>query len=181
MKTLFTTLAAATMSLAVAGGAYAKDCNAVANAAVEAQTHPVGSLALGCAVGAGLGSLFSNGKAGAIAGGCVAGGAGGAILSADKRARIYNEAYARCVGNSGSGFVQQPAAYSTFAPPSTSANTPYSTQVNVRSGPGKGYPVQESLPPNTTVSVAVCASTGWCQVGGYQGPGWVSQSLLTFN
>jgi hypothetical protein len=177
MKTLFTTLAAATMAMAVAGGAYAKDCNAVAQAAVDAQTHPVGSMALGCAVGAGLGSLFSNGQAGAIAGGCVAGGAGGAILSAEKRTQIYNAAYAQCAGTA----APQPVAYTTFPPPSNSANTPYSTTVNVRSGPGKGYPVQEQLPANTTVSVAVCASTGWCQVGGYQGPGWVSQSLLTFN
>lgn len=178
MKTLLTTLAAATMATAIAGSAYAKDCNAVAQAAVQAQTHPVGSLALGCAVGAGLGSLFSNGKAGAIAGGCVAGGAGGALLSAEKQKQIYNAAYAQCMG----GSVQpQPVAYTTFPPPSSSANTPYSTQVNVRSGPGIGYPVQEKLPANTTVSVAVCSSTGWCQVGGYQGPGWVSKSLLTFN
>ncbi|MEJ0013314.1 MAG: SH3 domain-containing protein [Bauldia sp.] len=178
MKTLFTTLAAATMAMAIAGSAYAKDCNAVAQAAVDAQTHPVGSMALGCAVGAGLGSLFSNGQAGAIAGGCVAGGAGGAILSAEKRTQIYNAAYAQCAG---SGPAPTPVAYSTFPPPSTSANTPYATQVNVRIGPGKDYPVQEQLPANTTVSVAVCASTGWCQVGGYKGPGWVSQSLLTFN
>jgi hypothetical protein len=135
-------------------------------------------MALGCAVGAGLGSLFSNGQAGAIAGGCVAGGAGGAILSAEKRTQIYNAAYAQCVGGGGSA---QPIAYTTYPAPSSSANTPYSTTINVRSGPGKGYGVQEQLPPNTTVSVSVCSNTGWCQVGGYSGPGWVSKSLLTFN
>jgi hypothetical protein len=178
MKTLLTVLAAATMATAVAGGAYAKDCNAVAQAAVEAQTHPVGSLALGCAVGAGLGSLFSNGKAGAIAGGCVAGGAGGAILSAEKQKQIYNQAYAQCMGG---GSAPQPIAYSTYPAPSNTANTPYSTSVNVRSGPGTGYSVQEKLPANTTVSVSVCSNTGWCQVGGYSGPGWVAKSLLTFN
>ncbi len=178
MKTLFTTLAAATMALAMAGNAYAKDCNAVAQAAVDAQTHPVGSLALGCAVGAGLGSLFSNGQAGAIAGGCVAGGAGGAILSAEKRTQIYNAAYAQCTN---SGPTTTNVAYTTFPPPSESATTPINQGVNVRLGPGKDYPLQETLPANTTVSVALCSSNDWCQVGGYKGTGWAYKPLLTFN
>ena len=177
MKTVFTTAALAAALMAGATGAYAKDCNAYAQAAVQAQTHPAGAALLGCGIGAGLGSLFSNGKAGAIAGGCVAGGAGGLILSADKQQQIYNSAYAACMGNS----APQPAAYTTFPPPSPTANTPYSTSVNVRTGPGKGFAISEHLPANTTVTVSVCSSNGWCQVGGYSGPGWVSQSLLTFN
>jgi len=177
MKTLFTTAALVAALTAGATGAYAKDCNAYAQAQVDAQTHPGGAALLGCGIGAGLGSLFSNGKAGAIAGGCAAGGAGGLILSADKRTQIYNSAYAACMGNS----LPQPASYSTFPPPSSSANTPYSTAVNVRNGPGTNFSVREHLPANSTVSVAVCSNNGWCQVGGYTGPGWVSQSLLTFN
>jgi hypothetical protein len=170
MKKVLTTLAATAMALALTGNAYARNCAAEAQAAVDAQTHPVGSLALGCAVGAGLGSLFSNGQAGAIAGGCLAGGAGGAILSAEKQKQIYNTAYAACTNG------QQ--AYTTSPAPSGSAIT--TKKANVRSGPSTSYSVNETLAANTTVSVGVCTNTGWCQVGGYSGPGWMSASLLTF-
>jgi hypothetical protein len=178
MKTVFTTAAIVASMMAVASTAYAKDCAAVAQAAVDAETHPGGSALVGCGIGAGLGAIFGKGNTGSVVGGCAAGGAGGLVLSAAKAKKIYDQAYAACqYGNGGS----QQVNYTTFPAPSSTANTPYSTSVNVRSGPGKNFAVTEKLPANTTVSVGVCASTGWCQVGGYSGPGWVSQSLLTFN
>ena len=179
MKTLFTTVIAAAALAMVSVGAYAKDCNAYAQAAVDAQTHPLGSAAVGCGVGLALGTIFGKGKNAQI-GGCAAGAGTGVVLSAAKAKTIYDNAYAQCINGGGGNYVSAPS-YSTFPPPSSSANTPYSTSVNVRNGPGTQFGVREHLPPNTTVTVAVCSNNGWCQIGGYTGPGWVSQSLLNFN
>jgi uncharacterized protein YraI len=45
--------------------------------------------------------------------------------------------------------------------------------LNMRSGPGTGYPVLDTLPPGTVVDVRGCSGS-WCDVGS----GWVSASYL---
>jgi len=45
--------------------------------------------------------------------------------------------------------------------------------LNMRSGPGTGYPVLDTLPPGTVVDVRGCTGS-WCDIGS----GWVSASYL---
>lgn len=49
------------------------------------------------------------------------------------------------------------------------------TDLNVRSGPGTGYPVISSIPTGASVNVGRCTGS-WCQVGG----GWASARYLAF-
>ena len=51
--------------------------------------------------------------------------------------------------------------------------------VKVRSGPGTAYPRIWTLQPDIVVSVGQCGS-GWCQIGGPQGNGWVAATHLRF-
>ncbi|MEO6014265.1 MAG: SH3 domain-containing protein [Devosia sp.] len=51
--------------------------------------------------------------------------------------------------------------------------------VNVRSGPGTGYGVVDTLYVGESVSVEECGSSGWCLIE-HSGPdGWVSARYLT--
>lgn len=51
---------------------------------------------------------------------------------------------------------------------------------NIRSGPGIGYPVVDTLYPGERVDVRRCTDSGWCYVV-HPGPdGWVSQRLLNW-
>ncbi len=53
------------------------------------------------------------------------------------------------------------------------------TAVNVRSGPGTGYGVVDTLTPGEVVDATECQANGWCYVA-HDGPdGWVSGSYLT--
>ena len=51
------------------------------------------------------------------------------------------------------------------------------TNLNVRSGPGTGYAVVDSLSPGEVIDARECSS-GWCQVGQ---DGWVSARYLAFD
>jgi hypothetical protein len=176
-------VAAATLSWASAALAdkvsYCKD---YADQQVYAATHPVASTAIGCGVGAAIGSLLSHGNGSAITGGCVAGGAGGLVISLDKQQKIRDAAFSDCMSsNSGGSAAPSGVAFKTFAPPSSTAVTPLNTNVNLRPGPAASGGVLESVPANTTVSVALCSNTGWCQVQTPTNTGWISRSLLSFN
>lgn len=185
MKTIFKMMVAA-IGLAMVSGTAANaamSCSTYAQSQVDAQTHPLASAGIGCAAGLALGTIFGKGKSAQV-GGCAAGAGTGVVLSASKAKAIYDAAYDDCVnGKTGGNNFAQPinkASLKLYAAPSSTANTP-STKINVRNGPGVSFGIQEKLPPYTTVTVAGCNAFGWCQVGGYQGTGWVSQSLLTFN
>lgn len=53
------------------------------------------------------------------------------------------------------------------------------TALNVRSGPGTGYGVVDTLTPGEVVDVTECQPNGWCYIQ-HPGPdGWVSSSYLT--
>src|SRR5579871_5844819 len=52
------------------------------------------------------------------------------------------------------------------------------TSVNVRTGPGTGYNVVDTLSPGEHVSI-VGQSNGWCQVNKPGPNGWVSCAYLT--
>jgi len=53
------------------------------------------------------------------------------------------------------------------------------TALNVRTGPGTGYGVVDTLTPGEIVEVTECQANGWCHVD-HEGPdGWVSSSYLT--
>ena len=50
---------------------------------------------------------------------------------------------------------------------------------NVRSGPGAGYQVVDTLASGENVTVTECATNGWCMIS-HSGPdGWVSANYLT--
>ena len=185
MKKLITLIVAAAAIVSTAGAAWADKvsyCQNYAEQQVQAATHPVASTAIGCGIGAGVASLLSNGNGGAIAGGCVAGGAGGAILSLDKQQKIRDAAFSSCMNQNGGGApAPAPVAFQTFAPPSPTAVTPLTHAVNLRAGPDTSNAVLESVPANTTVNVALCSNTGWCQAQTPTNTGWISKSLLSFN
>ncbi len=53
------------------------------------------------------------------------------------------------------------------------------TALNVRTGPGAGFPVVDTLTPGEVVDVTECQSNGWCYIT-HPGPdGWVSSTYLT--
>jgi len=53
------------------------------------------------------------------------------------------------------------------------------TWLNVRSGPGTGFSVVDTLGPGEVVNVTECETNGWCYVE-HPGPdGWVSSNYLT--
>ncbi|MEQ1768633.1 MAG: SH3 domain-containing protein [Devosia sp.] len=55
------------------------------------------------------------------------------------------------------------------------------TSVNVRSGPGTGYAVVDTLYAGESVDVEDCRSSGWCHVS-HSGPdGWVSSHYLSIS
>lgn len=65
------------------------------------------------------------------------------------------------------------------ATPSFAADAESKTALNVRSGPGTGYRVVDTLYQGEAVDVNRC-SGGWCQIE-HSGPdGWVSSRYLTF-
>jgi uncharacterized protein YraI len=49
--------------------------------------------------------------------------------------------------------------------------------VNVRVGPGVGFARIATLPPGAQVDVRYC-QPGWCQIGFWNGGGWVSAAYL---
>lgn len=51
--------------------------------------------------------------------------------------------------------------------------------VNVRSGPGTGYSVVDTMAKNETGNITECRSNGWCYVQRSGPDGWVSSSYLT--
>lgn len=53
------------------------------------------------------------------------------------------------------------------------------TTLNVRTGPGTGYTVIDSLDPGEVVEVGECASNGWCYIFQTGPNGWVSSNFLT--
>jgi len=51
-----------------------------------------------------------------------------------------------------------------------------SATLNVRAGPGNGYPVVGQVPKNARVGLVYCTRSGrWCQI---EGGGWVVASYL---
>ncbi len=185
MKKLATAIVVAAAALSWASAAWADKasyCKDQAEQAVYAATHPVASTAIGCGLGAGVASLLSGGNGTAITSGCVVGGAGGLMVSLDKQQQIREQTYANCMASgSGGGSAPAPVAFTTFAPPSPTAVTPLNSNVNLRPGPAAGGGVLESVPANTTVNVALCSSTGWCQVQTPTNTGWIARTLLSFN
>ncbi|MBY4894964.1 SH3 domain-containing protein [Rhodobacteraceae bacterium N5(2021)] len=58
-------------------------------------------------------------------------------------------------------------------------NAVATTHLNVRSGPGTGFSVVDTLTPGEVVDMTECQPNGWCYVT-HSGPdGWVSSSYLT--
>lgn len=51
--------------------------------------------------------------------------------------------------------------------------------VNVRSGPGTGYSVVDTMGPGETGNITECRTNGWCYVQRSGPDGWVSSSYLT--
>lgn len=184
MKKIATALVVAMAALSWASAAWADKvsyCKDYADQQVYAATHPVASTAIGCGVGAAIGSLLSHGNGSAITGGCVAGGAGGLVISLDKQQKIRDAAFSDCMSSNNFKSTPSQTSFKTFAPPSSTAVTPLNTTVNLRPGPAASGGVLESVPANTTVSVALCSNTGWCQVQTPTNTGWISRSLLSFN
>lgn len=65
------------------------------------------------------------------------------------------------------------ATAAAFAAPANAT-----TSLNVRSGPGTGYGVVDTLYSGEPVEVTECVSNGWCYIE-HQGPdGWVSSNYL---
>jgi len=52
---------------------------------------------------------------------------------------------------------------------------------NVRSGPGAGYQVVDTLASGESVTVTECAANGWCMISHSGTDGWVSARLLADN
>lgn len=67
-----------------------------------------------------------------------------------------------------------------FAAPTVANAYPAFTtgSVNVRTGPGIGYPKITSLPRGTQVDIRGCQPS-WCRVGFWSGSGWVSAAYLS--
>lgn len=177
----FVTMAALAAGLAVpatnaAMAASPAYCAQVAQNAVDTYTHPVGSAAVGCGVGAALGALLTKGNGGAAIGGCVAGGATGLVISDAKRKQVYDAAYYDCMGGS------QPAnAYTqpVVAGPPPSGSAVVTVDLNVRVYPDPGAQILGVLPQYSTVSVGPC-TPGWCTVNTSGGQGWASRKYMNF-
>jgi uncharacterized protein YgiM (DUF1202 family) len=73
-----------------------------------------------------------------------------------------------------SGFA---LAGATWATASLSAEA--TASVNVRSGPGVGYAVVDTLSPGEIVDIDRCVNSGWCYVVKSGPDGWVSGRYLT--
>jgi len=168
-------IAVAAGSAQAASSAY---CAQVAQATVDRYTHPVGNTVLGCVGGGVIGNLLSGGKGGATAGGCAAGAATGFVLSNVQRKKVYNEAYLNCMGSGGPPPPTPVYAPAPPGPPPSGFASVY-VSLNVRSGPGGGYPVVYTLSPNTVVPVSQCGG-GWCLVGDANLSGWAAQKYLFF-
>jgi uncharacterized protein YraI len=52
------------------------------------------------------------------------------------------------------------------------------TDLNVRTGPGTGYPRLTTLPGGATVQVFTCTPDNWCDIAWNQVRGWVSGAYL---
>src|SRR5579862_9492135 len=53
------------------------------------------------------------------------------------------------------------------------------TDLNMRSGPGPGYPVIGVIPANAPVAIGSCAAnTDWCMVNAYGMSGWADTAYL---
>jgi hypothetical protein len=153
-------------------------CAQVAQNAVNTYTHPAGSAAVGCGVGAALGAILTRGNGGAAIGGCVAGGATGLVISDAKRKQIYDAAYYDCMSNGGP--PPRPAyAQPVVAGPPPSSTAMVTVQLNVRVNPDPNAPVLGVLPQYSTVSVGPC-TPGWCTVNTSGGQGWASRKFLSF-
>jgi hypothetical protein len=72
-------------------------CDQYAQNQVYKYSHPVGSAAIGCGVGALAMNLLSHGNGAATAGGCAVGGVTGFAMSDAKRREIYDQAYNQCL------------------------------------------------------------------------------------
>jgi len=72
-------------------------CAQYAQNQVYRYSHPVGSAAIGCGVGALAMNLLSHGNGAATAGGCAVGGVTGFAMSDAKRREIYDQAYNQCL------------------------------------------------------------------------------------
>lgn len=53
------------------------------------------------------------------------------------------------------------------------------TWLNVRSGPGTGHAVVDTLYPGERVTIVECAASGWCAITRTGPDGWVSSSYLS--
>ena len=72
-----------------------------------------------------------------------------------------------------------PAAILLSTLASVAGEAASTTWLNVRSGPGTGFSVVDTLGPGEIVNVTECETNGWCYVE-HPGPdGWVSSSFLT--
>jgi len=185
MKKLFTLVIAIAAVASTASAAWADKvsyCKNYAEQQVYAATHPVASTAIGCGLGAAAASILTNGNGGAIAGGCAVGGGAGLVISLDKQDKIRQASFQECMSSGGgSGGSAAPVTFTTFAPPSPTAVTPLDHSVNLRAGPDTTNAILESVPANSTVNVALCSNTGWCQAQTPTNTGWISKSLLSFN
>jgi hypothetical protein len=85
-----------------ASAASASYCNQVATDYMKQYSHPVGSAAIGCGLGALAGQLLTNGNGGAVLGGCAVGAGTGLVLSDAKRRQLYDQAFNNCMGGGGS-------------------------------------------------------------------------------
>jgi hypothetical protein len=93
-------------------------CNTVATNYVNNYTHPLGSAAVGCGVGALLGQVLTNGNGAAVAGGCAAGAGTGLVLSNAKRQQLFNDAFNDCMYGGGGGGGSQQVVYGPGPAPS---------------------------------------------------------------
>lgn len=106
MKKMLVTAALMAGLAMVAGEASAKNsasyCNQVATDYMKQYSHPLGSAALGCGLGALAGQLLTNGNGGAVLGGCAVGAGTGLVLSDAKRRQLYDNAFDNCMYGGGS-------------------------------------------------------------------------------
>jgi hypothetical protein len=91
------------MAASEASAASAAYCNQVATNYMKQYSHPVGSAAIGCGLGALAGQLLTNGNGGAVLGGCAVGAGTGLVLSDAKRRQLYDQAFNNCMYGGGGG------------------------------------------------------------------------------